>query len=65
MGKDQILGGISSDVFKGKKKNETREERLSTTSLLSIPPFASIPLGKLVSKWSCSVVSDSLRPRGL
>ena len=50
MGKGQILGGISSNVFKGKKKNETREERLSTTSLLSIPPFASIPLGKLVSK---------------
>jgi len=52
MGKGQILGGISSDVFKGKKKNETREERLSPTSPLSIPPFACIPLDKLISKWS-------------
>ena len=50
MGKGQILGGISSDVFKGKKKNETGEERLSTASLLSTPPFACIPLGKLISK---------------
>ena len=32
-----------------RKKNETREEGLSPTSLLSVPPFACIPLGKLVS----------------
>lgn len=41
MGKDQILGGISSDIFQGSKNDEAREEKTNITSLHSPGAFSS------------------------
>ena len=55
------LTGIERDSYTGSRRSPSRGEKNVTTLLL----IWISPMIILNKKWSCSVVSDSLRPHGL